>query len=105
MIQALIGLKILLSHGPRGSLDHKILSEISTLYLSFCLGTKVPKRSAGINRPTDRPWMKLKVHRCACVYVKRHHISHAQHPQLIHTLPGARAGHLILRTPSTARTN
>ena len=30
--------------------------------------------------------MKLKVHKCACVYVKRHHIRHAQHPQLIHTL-------------------
>ena len=43
--------------------------------------------------PTDRPWMKLKVHKCACVYVKRHHIRHAQHPQLIHTLPGVRAGH------------
>ena len=63
----------------------------------FCLSTKVPRRSAGIDRPidrpTDRPWMKLKVHKCACVYVKRHHIRHAQHPQLIHTLPGVRAGH------------
>ena len=54
----------------------------------YCLGTKVPRRSAGIDRPTDQPWMKLKVHKCACVYVKRHHIRHAQHPQLIHTLPG-----------------
>ena len=27
-----------------------------------------PRRSARIDRPTNQPWMKLKVHKCACIY-------------------------------------
>ena len=69
-------------------IHNRLIIYMTVAIIIFCLGTKVPRRSAGIDRPTDRPWMKLKVHKCACVYVKRHHIRHAQHSQLIHTLPG-----------------
>ena len=38
------------------------------------LFVSAPKCRDVVLGSTDRPWMKLKVHKCACVYVKHHHM-------------------------------
>ena len=53
----------------------------------FCLSTEVPRRSAGINRPTvdetESTQVRMRLRKTS---------SGIQHPQLIHTLPGGGAG-------------